>query len=457
MTVPPECLRGSEPSLADRAMPDSLHGGSMHLVITGADGYIGQRLTAQAAAHGVAVTVLARRPGVRRVVWSLGLPVPDAAFARDPVAGPVDAVIHLAHHWTTEGDEAADPNIGGTAALLAAARRHGVPRFVFASSLSAQPAALNRYGRVQWRIEQLLSGTGEIAARIGLVYGGPRRGMWGTLCRIASLGPVVPMVTPWRQVQPIHLDDLCRGLLLLAGAPGPVTDPAHGVAVLADPEPLSFSRFLSLVARQVADRHLVVLPVPLAPILVILHLVNRLPFLPRVERERVLGLAGLPVVASGDSLRRLGLTLRPLEAGLAAERPGRHHDRRRRALIREGLVLLGYVRGRSPEPALVRRYVRAVEVHGTGIPLPMPGLLAGWPRLMRLVEPLPASRTPGQRLLSERLHIAALLVDATPDGGRRYDYRGESPVSAVLRLFVIVALEVVAMPFRLTLARRIWR
>lgn len=426
----------------------------MHLLLTGASGYIGTHILAAARARGWTVTILAHRPGpeapgVRRLPWSLNGPVPDAAFAPFDDAGPVEAVVHLAHQWSVEGEEASDINVIGSHALLAAARTHGVARFVFGSSISARPKALNRYGRVKAAVERQLTGPGEVAARIGLVYGGSRQAMWGTLCRIAGLAPVVPMLTPWREVQPVHLDDLCEGLLRLAGAPAP----GAGPFVLGDPDPVPFGRFLALLARHLHGRPLLVVPLPLTPILLLLRLVNAIPFLPNIERERVLGLAGITVVPSRDSLTRLGLTLRPLAAALAAERPDR-----RRVLLLEARTLLTYVLEAPPRPGLIRRYVRAAKAYGSAVPLPLPAPATRWPALLRLLEPLPGCQSAGARQVRERLHVAALIADASPEGAAKtFAYAPEGAGRALLRLGTAGALEALALPVRWLLSALVWR
>ena len=62
---------------------------------------------------------------------------------------------------------------------------------IFISSQSARRDALNLYGRMKWQIEQQIGDATSL--RVGLVYGGPRKAMYGLLCRIATL-PVLPMM-----------------------------------------------------------------------------------------------------------------------------------------------------------------------------------------------------------------------------------------------------------------------
>jgi nucleoside-diphosphate-sugar epimerase len=255
-----------------------------HILVTGASGYIGSRLVKIALDEERAVTILGRSdrktsPGARYVKWELGTDLPDLRLGENRTA-----ILHLAHDWTDRDEDGV--NHRGTRILLASARRLGAGRFVFASSVSARADALNAYGRIKWRIEQLLDGADTVAARVGLVYGGPRRGMYGLLLKLVSLTPVLPMVDPWRLVQPIHVDEVCRGLLALADGE------ATGWKGLAGPVPITFAEFLKTLAREAWAASLIVPPIPLRLALLGASVASRLPFGATVDRERVLGLAG---------------------------------------------------------------------------------------------------------------------------------------------------------------------
>ena len=229
--------------------------------------------------------------GARPCTWRLGEAWPEAAL-REDVPPAAQAVVHLAHDWSNPAGEEGSGglNLAGTRALLDGARRHGIRRFVFASSQSARQDAANIYGRVKWRVEQLLERPGEVAARIGLVYGGPRQAMFGLLCTLVERAPVLPMIDPWRKVQPIHLDEVATGLRLLAdGAP---EAGANGWFGLAAPEGIAFGDFLKTLAREFAGRKLPVVPIKLSLALLAADTAARLPLAPKVDRERILGLAG---------------------------------------------------------------------------------------------------------------------------------------------------------------------
>lgn len=293
----------------------------MHYLITGGSGYIGERLIDRLIEQGHWVTALGRRKvrnttyRVRNIDWSLGQGLPDAACAGGDGFPGVDCVFHLAHFWDSEGDEASDINITGTRALLDSARDRGIPRVVFCSSIAARPDALNRYGRIKFATESLFDRPSEIAARVGLVYGGPEKALWGTMCRVASLSPLLPMIEVGRPVQPIHINEVCDGLLRISENTG--TD--RKFYFLAGPNTLSFGAFLKAIAARKFGRKLVLLPIPLWFALAAVATLRMIPGLPNVDRERVLGLAGTITVESAADLAELGLSVTDPIDGLGRE------------------------------------------------------------------------------------------------------------------------------------------
>ncbi|RAU21847.1 hypothetical protein CU669_11110 [Paramagnetospirillum kuznetsovii] len=418
-----------------------------HIVITGYEGYIGRRLLASALALGLTVTALGRRPpppathGLRWFRWDLESPVPVAALAAADGFSPIKALIHAAHQWTSARSEADDENVVGTGLLLDAARRSGIGRIVFCSSVSERMDALNRYGRIKAAIGHLLTADGEISARIGLVYGGPRQGQWGTMVALSGMVRLLPMVGIRTGVQPIHVDEVCDGLLRLALAPR-LSRRVYG---LAAPTPISFGEWLRLLCRIFHGRRLWVLPLPLSPILALVHMFNQLPLELHVDEERLLGLAGLPTVSCADDLAEIGLRLIAPDNRLWDE-----GTVRRRNLLQEGRAILRAVCGGIPSPSLLKIYVRGVERYGAGLPLALPIVALRWPLLLRAVEPV---RADGE--LKSRLQMALVITDGGNfDGTSAYAFDGEGRIRALAGLAWVALVETLLLAFRLTFGRK---
>jgi len=411
-----------------------------HVIVTGGTGYIGACVVRQALAAGCPVTVLARTarsiPGrARHQPWQLGQPLPASALL--PASPPgAQAVIHLAHDWTNPADEdgGAGLNLAGARVLLDSSRQHGVGRFVFVSSQSARPDAANIYGRVKWRVEQLLDRPDEVAARVGLVYGGPKQAMFGLLYRLVEKAPALPMIDPWRRVQPIHLEEVARGLLLIADRGG------AGWMGLAAPEGVAFGDFLKTLALEYAGKSLPVVPVPLRAALLACDAASAVPFAPKVDRERILGLAGTQPMTCAEHLHALGLTLMPLAEGLRAEPAGR------KALLREGKLLMSYVLRAQPSGELLRRYARAVIRRREG-PVALPGSLRAVPAFLRVREPLS-----GTTSLGRRLRLASALVESSPEGEAQL--RAGSRQGRLASIGAQVSLDAAMLLLRLVLGLR---
>jgi NADH dehydrogenase len=411
--------------------------GVEHVLVTGANGYIGSRLVQMALNQGRAVTILGRSdreasPLARFVKWELGTDLPEFVLDTNQTA-----LVHLAHDWTDRGE--AGINYRGTIKLLTSARRLRVARFVFVSSVSARADALNAYGRIKWRIEQLLDDADTVAARVGLVYGGPARGMYGLLLKLVSSTPILPMVDPCRLVQPIHVDEVCHGLLALAD--GETT----GRVGLAGPVPVTFGEFLKTLARETSAASLIVPSVPLRLALLGASVASHLPFVVKVDRERILGLAGAPQLNCKGDLETLGLSVERVEVGLRRDPIGT------KALLREGSILGRYVSRRHVRGNLIRLYARTIRTldEDRAGPLALPWLALYAPSLLRLYEPRRSDA-----VLAKRLHVAMALAEFSPEGVSTMDGSGVAARSArLLCAFWQVSLDAILFPFRLWLKR----
>jgi len=189
------------------------------IAITGATGFVGQAVVAEACRRGVALRALARReqPACEGVNWVRGDLADQAALAA--LVEGAEAVLHVAGVVNTP-----DPtgfhlgNVAGTEALVAAAAEAGVARFVFVSSLAAREPGLSAYGRSKRHAEEVVqTSTLEwTIVRPPAIYG-PRDREILELFRMARRWGVVPM-PPAGRASIVHVEDLAR--LLLALVPG---------------------------------------------------------------------------------------------------------------------------------------------------------------------------------------------------------------------------------------------
>ncbi len=400
-------------------------------VVTGGGGYIGIRLCQRLLAEGYGLTVLGRtRPqGLNPVDYTfLTYDLADAVPAG--ALDDAEALVHLAH--VMDDEETESLNEAGTARLLAAIGQKPEMTFIYVSSQSARPEAPTAYGRVKARIEALVTTVGGVIVRPGFVYGGDPRGAFGMLCKLVQSLPVVPVIGRTTEIQPVHVDDLCRALIWIGS--GKIRRAAYNIAA---PLPLSYRDFLKSLAHNRYDRHIRTLPVPLSITLLAARLCRWMPGLPDVPEDRIRGLTEIVSMETADSLQALEMTLCPLAEGL--------REGRIRPLLVEARIVLRYIGGRPAPFALLRRYVRAVRSLEGGAPLGFSAIVRAWPALLRFCEPFGGPPSP----LTRRLNIAVSILEMSPEGARRFAaYTPENRIALLLCLGGLLVLEGLILPLR---------
>jgi nucleoside-diphosphate-sugar epimerase len=191
------------------------------LAITGGTGFVGSILIDLALAGAHRIRALTRRPQPPRdgVIWVEGaLDTPDA---HDRLVSGADAVIHVAGVVNAPSrSEFARGNIDGTRAMIAAATRAGIQRFVQVSSLAAREPKLSAYGWSKAEADELVTASALdwTIVRPPAVYGPGDMEMF-ELFRLADKG--LALLPPGGRLSVIHVADLARLLLTLAeGDPG---------------------------------------------------------------------------------------------------------------------------------------------------------------------------------------------------------------------------------------------
>ena len=349
----------------------------------------------------------------------------------------VVAVIHLAHDWkcdSTNGFRPNNVNLTGSEKLATGALLSGVSRFVFVSSISARPDALNVYGRIKYATERKILSLPEadgrvVCARVGFAYGGARQGLYGLLLRLVTLTPILPMIGLDREVQPIHVEKVCEGLLALALGP----PPAQPIYILAGPKPVRFGMWLRLLRRAETGKRLFLVPIPMVIALLACRILRFIPFGSKVLEERALGLASATTLQSASDLEKLGVEVVDPTVNL-------NNKFARRQQIREAVALLRYInRPRAPTKAIVR-LVHGIE-RSEKVPLGLHPVLLKFPGLLRFVEPVRPRLT---NSLARRIHLAAMVAESLPQ-------TTVQRCKAIREFAVQAGLEVIALPFRLTL------
>lgn len=370
---------------------------SVKLAITGANGYIGSALISDALKRDISVLALSRKP----------LPQSNVSWmffdldATTPIQLPenIDVIVHLAAH-TTSYPQNELQEVESARHLLQSAFKIGA-RFIFVSSQTAQEHAPTAYGRVKWQIEQEVIRRGGWVVRPGQVYGGARQGLYGRLINFVDHLPVIPSFLPSPLIQPIHIDDLVKGLRTLIEN----ENIASGVYCLSDTTPVTFSSFLTYLAKYKLRRRKYYLPIPVAIMRALSRMLKNTSGFNRLN-----SLLNLPKMEPQASLEALNITLRPFG-----------FEVRRRCLLLEANAMLAYIlKKRTAHPMTLRRYVRMVEAIRQNIPFNLPQFFLSHPSFIALLRPNDWKQSSVGDEFAFRVDAATLLTESTPEGAIRF-------------------------------------
>jgi len=274
----------------------------MHVLVTGATGFVGGRLVALLVDAGHEVTTLVRDagrydpPAGVRVVEGDLLDPPSYADALD-----VDVAYYLVHSMAARDDFAARDR-RAAAGFARAASEAGVERVIYLGGLGEDRDRLSTHLRSRREVERVLAtGTYTLTTlRAAIIVGAGSTG-FETIRQLATRLPV--MVTPrWVRTpcQPIAVDDALAYLVGVLGVP----ETAGETYEIGGPEVLTYAEMLRRTGRHLG-REPIVLTVPVLTPWLSAYWVGLMTDVPlRVARPLIAGLRN-PVVVTDDRLRDL--------------------------------------------------------------------------------------------------------------------------------------------------------
>ena len=190
---------------------------SARILVTGATGFIGSALCPALVARGFEV-----RAASRAATGDL------AAFDRwDELLAGVDCVVHLAnlaHVAAAQIARARELNVEATARLAQAAAERRVRRFIYLSSVKAEPAQAREdpYGALKAEAEARLSaidGIELVVLRPPLVYGPGVKANFLALMRAIDRGLPLPFASIENRRSLIYLGNLADAIVRCVDAP----------------------------------------------------------------------------------------------------------------------------------------------------------------------------------------------------------------------------------------------
>ena len=229
----------------------------MHVLVTGASGYVGSHLVPALLAEGHTVRALSRTPeaGGYEGVETVAGDVTDVGSLGGAFDG-CDAVVHLVgiiDESPSKGVTFERVHVDGTRNVAHAAREAGVTRFVHMSANGARADGRSEYQTTKWRAEEVVRGVGFehlVVFRPSTLFGDPgpdnpefAKRLWETLVRPF---PVLPVFGRGDyELQPVHVQ-ACA----LAMARALTRDASGGQSYcVAGPERIPYKEVLRRIAR----------------------------------------------------------------------------------------------------------------------------------------------------------------------------------------------------------------
>lgn len=244
-----------------------------HILVTGANGFVGSALCAEALKRGIQVNGAVRN--------AADMPEGARRFKIDRVDGEtdwtlalqnVDAIVHLAARVHVMSDVSVDPltdfrkvNVQGTENLARQAAKAGVKRFVFLSSIKVNgeqtvsgrkfseddvPVPSDAYGISKWEAEQVLhrisreTGMEVVILRLPLVYGPGVKGNFIQMVKAVSAGIPLPLASVRNSRSLVYLGNLVDALIVCATHPAA----AGQTYLISDGEDVSTTELLRRLA-----------------------------------------------------------------------------------------------------------------------------------------------------------------------------------------------------------------
>lgn len=245
-----------------------------NILITGATGFVGNRLVAVLKEHDHYCRAAVRRPSSTVDVAAESVVIGDIDAGTDwskAVEG-MDVVVHLAARVNVEYDPADNPltefrkiNLDGTRSLAEAAVKAGVKRFVYISTINVNgeatrgkpftiestPAPSDPYAIAKWEAEKALqeisqtTGLEVVVIRPPLVYGPGVKTNLLKLIRMVRRHIPLPFGGLKNRLTLVALDNLVDLIMLCCTHPA-----AAGQVFLAgDNETVSIAELISKIAR----------------------------------------------------------------------------------------------------------------------------------------------------------------------------------------------------------------
>ena len=226
-------------------------------LVTGANGYVGSRVVEYLREQAYTVYELRHRISDEQNEFIFSYTLEEEV--RESIFENVDVLIHCAYDFRwTKWEDIKRVNVDGSIRLLKAAKKNGVKRIVYISTISAFEGCKSLYGQAKMQVEQVASDLGGAIVRPGLVYGKETQGMVGALNKGISISKILPLVGKGDYIQYLAYDeDLCQLILKLSQEKTVPNQPV----IAASPNKKTFQEILHILAKM-HNKKILFIPIP---------------------------------------------------------------------------------------------------------------------------------------------------------------------------------------------------
>jgi nucleoside-diphosphate-sugar epimerase len=273
---------------------------TLHVLLTGASGFLGRAVCNALLSKGVRVTAIVRRLDASlpegAIPWVTPA-LPDLASDAQQRLASIDMVVHAAGRAHLLHDRSTDSltafrrvNTEGTLALARAAASAGVRRFIFVSSIGVNgsqsgdqafraedaPQPDSPYAQSKWEAEQALNrlqgetGMTVLHLRPPMIYGPAAPGNFALLARLVAKGWPLPLGGLRAPRSFVALDNVVDLLAHMVCHP----NPPSGVYLVADAQVTTTTEFIRAMANGMGQ-NLNLIPVPAGALLMLASLAGR--------------------------------------------------------------------------------------------------------------------------------------------------------------------------------------
>jgi len=289
----------------------------MHVLVTGATGFVGGRLVPELRAAGHDVRALVRDP-------STYTPAPDVDVVQGDLLDPgtltaafdgIDAAYYLVHSMQA-GDDFEERDRKAARNFAEAASAAGVDRVIYLGGLGEDGDDLSPHLRSRREVEALLAeGDYDLTSLRAAIIVGDGSASFRMVRQLVSRLPV--MVTPrWvrNECQPIAIDDVVAYLVGVLDAP----ETAGETYGIGGPDVLTYREMMGRTAEAMGRTRPLILSVPVLTPNLSSYWVGLVTDVPSgVARPLILGLKN-PVVVTDDSIRdHVEVDLTPFDDAVA--------------------------------------------------------------------------------------------------------------------------------------------